>query len=416
MTPRQFATDIVRQLQQAGYEALWAGGCVRDQLQGLTPKDYDVATNARPEEIRKLFGFKKTLPIGAAFGVITVIGPKSAGQIEVATFRTDGTYSDGRRPDTVEYSSAEQDAQRRDFTINGLFFDPIAEQVIDYVGGKNDLQNKIIRAIGNPIDRINEDKLRMLRAVRFTATFDFQLDAATATAVKNTAAEIKIVSGERIGAELRRMLIHQNRNTAINLLRELNLLNQIFPEAIVRSHTFANWPSKAVEKNLVQLGRQTTVPIALAAWLGELTTDPRQIDQICRAWKLTVDEIKTANWLIENEPSIRQANQLPWPKIQRILIQPHVESAITLATAIANVNESPTEKKSIEFCVEKLALPSELLNPRPLLTGDDLVQQGMRPGPQFKKLIDQVRDAQLENKIETKSQAIDLAKKIAENL
>src|SRR3954453_14301403 len=169
---RAFALEIAQKLRAAGFEALWAGGCVRDELLGLTPKDYDVATSAKPDQIRDLFGRRRTLPIGASFGVITVLGPREAGQIEVATFRTDAAYSDGRHPDSVTFTTAEHDAERRDFTITGLFYDPVAEQVVDYVGGQEDLQAHILRAIGDPRLRLSEDNLRMLRAVRFAASFD----------------------------------------------------------------------------------------------------------------------------------------------------------------------------------------------------------------------------------------------------
>src|SRR3954469_18125661 len=155
---RAFALEIAEKLRGAGFEALWAGGCVRDELLGLTPKDYDVATSATPEQIRDPFGHRRTLPIGAAFGVITVLGPRTAGQIEVATFRTDAAYSDGRHPDSISFTTAEHDAQRRDFTINGLFFDPISEQVVDYVAGQQDLKSHIIRAIGEPRSLLREDK------------------------------------------------------------------------------------------------------------------------------------------------------------------------------------------------------------------------------------------------------------------
>src|SRR5688572_4921449 len=176
---RAFALEIVEKLRAAGFEALWAGGCVRDELLGLTPKDYDVATSAMPDQIRDVFGRRRTLPIGAAFGVITVLGPRAAGQVEVATFRTDAAYSDGRRPDSVTFTDAEHDAQRRDFTINGLFYDPIEGKVVDFVGGQEDLKRGTIRAIGDPRLRIAEDKLRMLRAVRFAATFNFAIDPDT---------------------------------------------------------------------------------------------------------------------------------------------------------------------------------------------------------------------------------------------
>ena len=173
---RRFAADVVRRLRAAGFEAYWAGGCVRDQLLARTPKDYDVATSATPDQIRTLFGRRRTLAIGAAFGVISVIGPKPAGMVEVTTFRRDAAYSDGRHPDSVTFSSAEEDASRRDFTINGLFYDPVEGRVIDFVGGQRDLAERRLRAIGCARDRFAEDKLRMLRAVRFAAALDFALD------------------------------------------------------------------------------------------------------------------------------------------------------------------------------------------------------------------------------------------------
>ena len=194
-TLRQSALEVVQRLRAAGYEAVWAGGCVRDQLLGIEPKDYDIASSATPDEVRRLFGRRHTLPIGASFGVITLLGPWKAGQIEVATFRSEAGYSDGRHPDRIEFSTAEIDAQRRDFTINGLFYDPETDQVLDYVGGRDDLAAGIIRAIGDPDERIGEDKLRMLRAIRFAARFGFQLDEPTRTAISKRADELHMVSG-----------------------------------------------------------------------------------------------------------------------------------------------------------------------------------------------------------------------------
>jgi len=228
--PREFAVSVVKKLHEAGFQALWAGGCVRDQRLGRTPKDYDVATSATPDQIRDLFGRRRTLAIGAAFGVITVLGGKQAGQIEVATFRRDDDYSDGRHPDGVTFSSAEEDAQRRDFTINGLFHNPLTGQDIDYVNGSDDLQAKMIRAIGNPHERLAEDKLRMLRAVRFAATFDFTIEENTFAALHEHAHELTVVSAERISEEMRRMLVHSSRRTAVELLAVTRLLDRILPE------------------------------------------------------------------------------------------------------------------------------------------------------------------------------------------
>ena len=229
MNQKQFASEVTVSLQRAGHTAYWAGGCVRDAILGRAPKDYDVATSATPDEVRELFGFKRTLPIGASFGVITVVGPKSAGQIEVATFRRDGGYSDGRRPDSVEFTDAREDAVRRDFTINGMFFDPATEEVIDFVGGQEDIKRQVIRAIGDPHKRIEEDKLRMLRAVRFAATYEFALDPQTRDAVSAHAAEIEVVSGERIGAELVRMLSHPTFRIAVEKLHQTGLWKYILP-------------------------------------------------------------------------------------------------------------------------------------------------------------------------------------------
>ena len=227
---RRFAFEVVRQLRGAGFEAYWAGGCVRDQLLGRTPKDYDVATNAMPDQVRTLFGRRRTLAIGAAFGVIAVIGPKAAGMVEVTTFRRDAAYSDGRHPDSVAFSTAEEDASRRDFTINGLFYDPIDQRVIDYVGGQQDLAAKHLRAIGNARERFAEDKLRMLRAVRFAATFALTLDDETRAAIVEMAAEIHVVSPERIAMEMRRLLADSSRAIGVWLMLETKLAEQLLPE------------------------------------------------------------------------------------------------------------------------------------------------------------------------------------------
>src|SRR5262249_50574556 len=198
MTEREFAISVVRRLQEAGHQALWAGGCVRDELLGLAPKDYDVATDARPEEVRRLF--KRTIAVGASFGVVEVLGQRPL-KVQVATFRSDISYSDGRHPDAVVFSTARDDAVRRDFTINGMFFDPLGNQLIDYVGGQADLQAKVLRAIGDPATRIAEDKLRMLRAVRIAARFELTIDPATFAAIRTMADQITVVSAERIAEE-----------------------------------------------------------------------------------------------------------------------------------------------------------------------------------------------------------------------
>ena len=227
---REFAVEVVRQLRAAGHTALFAGGCVRDLLLGRPAKDYDVATTATPDQVRRLFGHKRTLPVGASFGVIIVLGPREAGHVEVATFRTEGPYQDGRRPSSVAFCTPEEDARRRDFTINGMFYDPMETRVLDFVGGEADLSSRVVRAIGDPHERVREDKLRMLRAVRFAATLDFALDPTTAEAIREMAGQLIIVSAERIAQELKKMLVDRHRRRAIELSESTELLPIILPE------------------------------------------------------------------------------------------------------------------------------------------------------------------------------------------
>src|SRR5438477_3421554 len=227
MTEREFAVEVVRRLRAAGYQALWAGGCVRDELLGLVPKDYDVATDARPEDVRRLF--PRTVAVGMSFGVIEVLGPRARAstaplRVQVATFRSDVSYSDSRHPDAVVFSSAREDALRRDFTINGMFFDPLENRLIDYVGGQEDLKARVLRAIGDPATRIAEDKLRMLRAVRLAARFELAIDPGTWAAIRDMAEQITIVSAERIADELRKLLVDPQRSRGVNLLCESGLV------------------------------------------------------------------------------------------------------------------------------------------------------------------------------------------------
>ena len=398
---REFAVSVVERLRSAGFEAYWAGGCVRDQLLGRVPKDYDVATSAEPEEIRNVFGHKRTLKIGAAFGVITVIGPKPAGMIEVATFRKDATYSDGRHPDGVEFTNAEEDARRRDFTINALFYDPVGEEVIDYVDGQRDIEAGVVRAVGNADERIEEDKLRMLRAVRFAAGFGFELEDETLAAVTRHAKEISVVSAERIAEELRRMLVDANRASAVDLLFKATLLGQIIPEL-----TEVEWQS--VESLLNRLD-QPSFTLALAALLSPLE-DSTIVREIARRLKLSNDETDRASWLVEHQGTCLAAPTFAWHVLQRILIQSGAEELILLDEAMANV--SGADKSGIAFCREKLELPGEQLNPPPLLTGEDLIRHEVPKGKIYRTLLEKVRDAQLDGEIGTREEALALVDQI----
>jgi poly(A) polymerase len=397
---RAFALEIVQKLRGAGFEALWAGGCVRDELLGIAPKDYDVATSATPYQIRDLFGRRRTLPIGAAFGVVTVLGPRAAGQIEVATFRTDATYSDGRHPDSVTFTDAQHDAQRRDFTINGLFFDPVTNVVVDYVGGQEDLKAHVIRAIGDPRLRLGEDKLRMLRAVRFAASFDFAIDPETMRAIQEMAQQITTVSAERIGMEIRRMLVDPNRATAVRLLRESKLLPEVLPD-------IERLTPEEFEETLRILAalREPDFPTAFAALL--LLAGGPGIDT-GRRLRFTNKEIERANWLHINVGIIiRNARRIAWPVLQRTLVHPGAQGALALFES-----EVGPDDAELAFCRERLAWPEERLNPPPLIKGADLIEHGMRPGKPFATLLEKIRDAQLNGEISSRDEALALADRL----
>ena len=411
MTPREYAVEVTKKLQQAGYKGLWAGGCVRDQLIGREPKDYDVATNATPDQVRELFGKKRTIAIGESFGVITVIGPKSAGNIEIATFRKDAEYSDGRRPDAVEFTDAKEDALRRDFTINGMFFDPIEEQVIDYVDGRADIDFKVVRAIGDPHERIAEDKLRMLRAIRFAATYNFELEQNTKAAVTQHASEIHAVSPERVGEEMRRMLAHPNRAVATQLLQECELLPEILLDGHQLFENRANWRTRL--RWLEELGADGEFETAAAIMLSRLLKE-QGIEPTIERWKLKNVESWAIVWIENNLLQISRAHQLPWSTIQPLLINENAGRAVRVAEI-----QFGTDHAGVKFAKQKLALPAEELNPAPLVDGGDLVGLGLQPGPIFSKILQHVRNAQLDGEItvdgeiSTRDQAIELAKKIA---
>ena len=410
---REFAVEVVRKLREARFEALWAGGCVRDQLLGLEPKDYDVATSAHPEQVRDLFGRRRTLPIGASFGVISVLGPKEIRPIEVATFRSDGQYTDGRHPDAVAFSTPQEDAQRRDFTINGLFFDPIAETVHDYVGGQDDLQAGRIRAIGEPEKRFREDHLRLLRGVRFAARFGFRLEKETAESIKRLAPLITKVSAERIAAEFRMMLIHPQRAEAVELLMELGLDREVLPEIGAEG---ADDPSRLAMLAMLRVVHEPSFPVALSILIRAFGSHEsgeeaaKNVYKVGARWRLSNEEVEIATRMMECEAMVRNAHTLPWPQVQRILAGPWTRELIHYCQAVISVYRF--DPSGLELCRNKLSLPLEEWNPKPLLNGDDLRTLGVPPGPDMKRLLNACRDAQLEGKIHTKEEACRLVKKL----
>jgi len=404
---RRFATDLVRRLRAAGFQAYWAGGCVRDQLLGRTPKDYDVATDARPEQVRELLGRRRTIAVGAAFGVIAVVGPKGAGQIEVATFRRDATYSDGRHPDHVTFSTPAEDAARRDFTINGLFYDPVDDRVLDYVGGQDDLARRLLRAIGDPYERFAEDKLRLLRAVRFAAAFEFAIEERTREAIGRMAPEITAVSAERIAAEMERMLVDRHRVRAVRLLMETGLAAAVLPEIVPadpagRSRLDA---ALAVLERLIDPG----FPLALAALL-HCWVDAAAAAAVCQRWRLSNRQAQRTAWLVEHHAALRRARAMRWSQLQPLLVAEGIDDLIALEEAASLAGSG--DASHVTWCRSLVAQPRELLDPPPLVTGDDLLRHGVPPGPEYRALLQRVREAQLDGEVRSQPEALELVDRL----
>ncbi len=405
---RDFAAEVVHRLNQAGHRALWAGGCVRDFLLGRIPKDYDVATDARPDEVRKLFGPRRTLAVGASFGVIVVRGPRGVADVEVATFRTEGPYLDGRRPESIAFATPEEDARRRDFTINGMFFDPVKQQVLDFVEGERDLKAGLIRAIGDPHDRVREDKLRMLRAVRFAANLDFALDETTANAIREMATQLTVVSAERITQELRRMLTNEHRARGMQLIRDVDLLGVIFPELARLSP-----PEWERTLQMLRLLNAPTFELATAVLWHALPTEGNLsgiIGELGRRFRMSNQEIADILWLLEHHHALDNAPQLPLCRLKRLLADPLIGDLLKLMRVERLGREQNLQP--VIFCEEYLrTTPPEVINPPPLITGKDLIDRGLKPGPEFKNLLETIRDAQLNGEIQTPEEALALIQK-----
>jgi poly(A) polymerase len=439
MTEREFATEVVRRLHDAGYQALWAGGCVRDELLGRAPGDYDVATDARPEQVRKVF--RRTVSVGASFGVVEVLGPRERGRvlkIQVATFRSDGVYSDGRHPDTVVFSSAREDALRRDFTINGMFFDPLNGELIDYVGGREDLQARILRAIGDPAQRFDEDKLRLLRAVRFATCFELAPEAATAAAVRAMAQRITVVSAERISEELRKLLVSPHRARGVRLLDELGLAAVLLPE-LMPMKGLPQGPPNAPTGDLWEhtltvlehLDAEATFPLAFAALMHDvgkprvMARTPERYtfyqhehvgrriveEVIAPRLKLSNSERDRIAWLVEKHQYLSDSRVMKPSKLKQVLAHPGIDELLALHRADALASGRTLDP--VEYCQQLLRewSPADL-NPPPILTGHDLLEHGLEQGPQFKRLLEAVREAQLDGVITTREEGLALVDRI----
>ncbi len=403
---REFAFEVVARLRRAGYEAVWAGGCVRDELLGRTPSDYDIATSARPAAVREIFGHRRTLAVGAAFGVITVLGPKPAGQVEVATFRADAPYTDGRHPAGVTFCGAREDALRRDFTINGLFFDPLEDEVIDYVGGQMDLADGIVRAIGVPSMRFGEDHLRMLRAVRFSAGFGFPLERETRRAIESMAHLVESVSPERIAAELRAMCSRPGRSEAISLLVDTGLVEPVFHEFSDKPSAF--WSSAATILDAID---EPDLPLALAILCRD---DAAAMSRLGHRLRLANHERKLGAWLVSAVTAIVSATavddpaSLPWSELQPWLADAHRFRLADLLRALAANGITATETAA--WVSQQVERPATDLDPPPLLGGDALIALGVPAGPAVGQALRRLRNLQLDGRLASQAEAVEQVK------
>jgi poly(A) polymerase len=442
----QQATQIVQKLRAVGYSAYLAGGCVRDLILGREPADYDVATSATPQEVMRIF--PQTYAVGAQFGVVlvpirrdTTDGEKDNYAIEVATFRSDGLYSDGRHPDQVQFSKdARSDVQRRDFTINGLLLDPVSKEVFDYVGGREDLEREIIRTIGDPRERFAEDKLRMLRAVRFAARFGYTIEATTLAEIQARAAQIHQVSRERIRDEILKMLTEGRARRALELLDETGLLEQVLPE-IKRMQGVQQPPQFHPEGDvwvhtlllLEGLQPNCSKTLALGVLLHDVGKPPtfrvapdrirfdqhaevgtKMAEEICRRFRLSNDETEQVCGLVANHMRFGDVQRMKPSTLKRFLRLPEFQEHLELHRL--DCLSSHRDLALYDYARKQLSImPADQIRPKPLITGDDLIEAGYKPGPQFKELLTAVEDAQLDGSISTKEEALALVKEIAES-
>jgi poly(A) polymerase len=397
---REFAVWIARRLREHDHVAYLAGGCVRDRLLGLTPVDYDVATDARPDRIKSLF--RSAIGVGESFGVVLV----RRGELvtEVATFRSDGEYSDGRRPDSVCFGDEQADAARRDFTINAIFEDPLDGTLIDYFGGQGDLDARVLRAVGDPEQRLSEDRLRVLRAIRFASRFDLEIESNTSTAIARHASLLNSVSRERIGMELRKMLADPGRSRAVRLLEQYGLDEQVLGDSRKQQATFQ------------MIEGMECVPVdsmdALAAWLldrgGALETG-------------LVGRV-VSHLLLSNSESKQLKRTL---KLFQMLKEDWMQLEVAPRKRLAADDWFNSARSLLRLCDPQLAdtidrdlgvLERTGIAPEPLVDGDALVEAGLIPGPAFRRILDAVYDAQLEQRVDTPEQALGLALQIAVQL
>jgi poly(A) polymerase len=430
MSPRDSATHLAHLLVKAGHTAYFAGGCVRDKLLGHEPKDYDIATSATPAEVLKLFPGSNE--VGAHFGV--VIAKHSGHHIEIATFRTDGSYKDGRRPETVTFSTPEEDSKRRDFTINGLFEDPETGEVIDHVGGLPDLDAKVVRAIANPTDRFREDSLRLLRAVRFSTTLGFPIESATLNAIKENAHLLDKLPPERIRDELSKTIVHPNRRKGLELLVDTGLIDHFLPEILplIGCEQPPEWhPEGDVYTHtcimLEMLEKDAPLSLCLATLLHDIAKPPTQTfdeeagrirfnghdalgaemtETILSRLKYPNAVIRDATHMVSRHMQFMNVQQMRKAKLKRFMSEPTFSQEMELHRVDCASSNGFTD--NYDFLNAKAGeFSSEPLIPAPLVTGKDLIAMGLQPGPRFKQILEEAQTAQLEGKITSREEALE---------
>jgi len=430
MPARELAVAILDRLRESGHTAYLAGGCVRDMLLGTQPKDYDIATDATPARVQELF--PDALSVGAQFGVMLV--RHEGVQVEVATFRSDHAYLDGRRPSAVTFTSKpEQDVLRRDFTINGLLLDPHSSQILDFVGGQADLKAGLVRAIGDPDERFGEDRLRMMRAVRFAARFRFAIEDRTGRAIAAHSASIKHVAVERVREELVRILTEGGARRGMELLDETGLLYHILPEVSamkgvaqppefhpegdVWTHTLLMLdmlrqpsPTLAMGVLLHDVGKPPTFRVAeRIRFDGHVEVGVKMAEQICARLRFSKRDTEQIVALVQHHMRFKDAPRMNAGTLKRFLrldsFGEHLElHRVDCLSSHRNLDNYGYVASALE------TLPPEVIRPAPLITGNDLIAAGYRPGPLFHRILRAVEEAQLENRLASREQALELVR------
>jgi poly(A) polymerase len=426
--PPEIAKKIVATLQQAGFAAFWVGGCVRDFLLGRAPQDFDIATDAKPEQVEKLF--RKTIPVGKKFGVMVVV--ENGIQFQVATFRAEADYQDGRRPEKIIFANAEADASRRDFTVNGLFYDPISEKIFDWVGGEKDLRAKIIRTIGKPEERFSEDHLRLLRAIRFAAQLNFEIEPKTFAAIQKLAPKIKIISAERIRDELLKLFSPPHAARGLILLRKSNLLENILselaatidceqspdfhPEGSVFNHIVLMLEKLPPDSNALlpwtiilhdiakPLTAEKDLETGAIHFYGHEKVGAQMAERILTRLRFPKKQIEEIVACVLNHMQFKDVKQMRKATLRRLLLRETF--ALELELHKLDCLGAHGDLSHYNFLVEQAEeLKNQPAIRPPLLTGKDLIALGLQPGKELGALLAEIREKQLADELKNSRQA-----------